>query len=133
MVAVPSTVDEYIAGFPAEVRRSLESVRSTVLAAVPDGEERISYRMPAVFSSGVVVYFAAFKNHIGLFPPVADPGTRAKVAKFAGPKGNLQFPYSQPLPLDLIAEVAKARLAANRVKTAATGAKRRSRGKEREA
>ena len=130
MTDAPSSVDEYIAGFPAEIRRSLESVRSTVLAAVPGGEERISYKMPAVFSSGVVVYFAAFKNHIGLYPPVADPATRARVATFAGPKGNLQFPYSQPLPLDLIAEVAKARLAANLAKTAATGAKRRSRAKE---
>ena len=125
MPEVPTNVDEYIAGHSAEKRKLLEAVRATVLAAVPGGEERISYKMPAVFSSGVVVYYAAFKNHIGLYPPVADPAVAAKVAKFAGPKGNLQFPYTEPLPLSLIAEVAKARLAANLVKSAPSGAKKR--------
>ena len=128
MTKAPSTVDEYIASFPAEIRRLLEAVRSTVLAAVPHGEERISYRIPAVFSSGVVVYYAAFKNHIGLYPPVSDPVVRAKVAKYAGPKGNLQFPYSEPLPLRLIAQVAKARHAANLERSAARGEKKRPGG-----
>ena len=120
-----SSVDEYIAGFPAEIRELLEAVRSTVLAAVPGGDERISYKMPAVFCSGVVVYYAAFKSHIGLYPPVADPAVSKRVARFAGPKGNLQFPYSEPLPLDLIAQVAKARLAANQASAARPSAKRR--------
>ena len=127
MSEAPTNVDEYIAGHSAETRKLLEAVRATVLAAVPGGEERISYKMPAVFSSGVVVYYAAFKNHIGLYPPVADPAVAAKVAKFAGPKGNLQFPYAEPLPLNLIAEVAKARLAANLVKAAPSGTKKRRR------
>lgn len=129
MTVGSSAVDEYMQAVPAEVRGFLESVRATVRAAVPDGEERISYKMPAVFCSGVVVYFAAFKHHIGLYPPVEDAATRAKVARFAGPKGNLQFPYSQPLPLDLIAEVAKARLACNLAKAGSSsrGGKRRQR------
>ena len=127
MPDTPTTVDEYIAGFKAETRELLEAVRSTVLAAVPCGEERISYKMPAVFSSGVVVYYAAFKNHIGLYPPVADPVVRKRVAKFAGPKGNLQFPYSEPLPLKLIEEVARARLAENLSKMERSGIKGRTR------
>lgn len=130
MSAEPSPVDAYIAGFPRDIQVLLGAVRTTVLAAVPQGEERISYRMPAVFSSGVVVYYAAFKNHIGLYPPVADPAVRAKVARYAGPKGNLQFPYGEPLPLELIAEVAKARLAANLAKNAPKGIKRPTRADE---
>ncbi len=120
-------VDEYIAGFPAETRKLLKAVRSAVLAAVPGGEERISYKMPAVFSSGIVVYYAAFKNHIGLYPPVADPAIAARAARFAGPKGNLQFPYSEPLPLNLIGEIAKARYAANLAAAAASSIKKRRR------
>ncbi len=124
----PSTVDDYIAAFPAEVRKLLMAVRAEVLAAVPGGEERISYAMPAVFASGVVVYYAAFKHHIGLYPPVSDPVVRRKVAPYAGPKGNLQFPYGEPLPLELIGEVARSRLEANRKKAAAAGPRKRSAG-----
>jgi len=116
----PTSVDEYIAGFPADIRVVLQAVRATVRAAAPDAEERISYRVPAVFQHGVVVYFAAFKRHIGLFPPVEDPAVRARVAPYAGPKGNLQFPYDRPMPHRLIAEVVKARLKANLAKSAST-------------
>ena len=105
-------------------------VRATVLAAVPGGEERISYGMPAVFRHGVVVYYAAFRKHIGLYPPVSDPVVKAKVAAYAGPKGNLQFPLRDAMPLALIAEVAKARLAENLLRVAATKGKRASRGSE---
>ena len=97
-------IDEYIAAFPTEVQRVLCTVRATVRAAAPDAVERISYRMPAFFQDGVVVYFAAFKKHIGMFPPVADPVVRARASRYAGPKGNLQFPLSEPMPLALITE-----------------------------
>lgn len=116
MPEAPATVDEYIAGFDAEIAQRLEAVRNAVRSVVPQGEERISYRMPAVFQGGVVVYWAAFKHHIGVFPPVDDPGLREKVARYAGPKGNLQFPHREPLPLALIAEVALARLSSNLAK-----------------
>jgi uncharacterized protein YdhG (YjbR/CyaY superfamily) len=116
MDATPQTVDEYIRSFPPDTRAILESVRKTVLASVPGGEERLSYRMPAVFLNGVVVYYAAFKKHLGVFPPVQNPAVRAKVSKYAGPKGNLQFPFAEPMPLDLIAQVVKARLASNLAK-----------------
>ena len=119
MNPVPASVDEYIAAFPADVQSVLQAVRSTVRAAAPDAEERISYRMPAVFRHGVVVYYAAFTRHLGLFPPVDDPAVRARVAPYAGPKGNLQFPYDQPIPHALIAAVVKARLEANLARAAA--------------
>ena len=112
-------VDDYIRQFPPEIQEILAAVRAAARAAAPEAEERISYRMPALFQDGAVVYFAAFKRHIGLFPPVEDPAVRAKVARYAGPKGNLQFPYGAPMPLDLIADVVRARVAANRAKAAA--------------
>jgi len=112
-------VDDYIRQFPPEIQEILAAVRAAARAEAPDAEERISYRMPALFQDGAVVYFAAFKRHIGLFPPVEDPAVRAKVARYAGPKGNLQFPYGAPMPLDLIADVVRARVAANRAKAAA--------------
>lgn len=129
MSSVPQTVDDYIQGFPPEIRTILQAVRATVLRAAPGSTERISYRMPAVFLNGVVVYYAAFKNHLGVFPPVEDAGVRAKVAPYSGPKGNLQFPYSSPIPHDLLAEVVKARLQVNLSKAAEPG---RTKGKSRE-
>lgn len=118
MNALPATVDQYIASFPADVQAVLHAVRATIRQIAPQAEERISYRMPAVFQNGVVVYFGAFKHHLGLFPPVDDPQVRARVAAYAGPKGNLQFPYDQPIPHGLIAEVVKSRLEANLAKNA---------------
>ncbi len=118
MNPAPQTVDDYIGGFPPETQAILQAVRAAVLRAAPGATERISYRMPAVFLNGVVVYYAAFKNHLGVFPPVEDADVQAKVAPYAGPKGNLQFPYSSPIPYDLLAEVVKARLRANLSKAA---------------
>jgi uncharacterized protein YdhG (YjbR/CyaY superfamily) len=111
-----AAIDEYIASFPADVQVVLRSVRATIRQAAPEAEERISYRVPAVFQSGVVVYFGAFKNHLGLFPPVDDPEIRARVAAYAGPKGNLRFPLDRPLPHELIAAVVGARLESNLAK-----------------
>lgn len=129
MAEVPRTVDEYIAGFDVDIAQRLAAVRSAVREMVPQGEERISYRMPAIFQGGVVVYYAAFKRHIGVFPPVGDPALCEKVARYAGPKGNLQFPHHEPLPLALIAEVALARLTSNLAKASDGKLARRRAGK----
>jgi uncharacterized protein YdhG (YjbR/CyaY superfamily) len=115
----PEAIEQYIAAFAPEVQAALRALRATALAAAPDAEERISYRMPALFQAGAVVYYAAFKRHIGLFPPVADPAVRRKVAPYAGPKGNLQFPLGEALPHALIAEVVRARLRENLARAAA--------------
>ena len=80
-------------------------------------EAGASYQMPALFQHGAVVYYGAFKQHLGLYPPVVDePALRERVARYAGPKGNLQFRYAEPLPLVLIADVVRARLAVNLAK-----------------
>ena len=114
------TVDEYIAAFPPAVQALLREVRRVVHAAAPEAEEGLSSRIPAYKQAGVVVYFAAFKEHIGFYPPIrGDVALAEAVAPYAGPKGNLQFPYNKPLPLDLIERVTRARLQQNLAKAAA--------------
>jgi uncharacterized protein YdhG (YjbR/CyaY superfamily) len=104
------SVDAYIASVRPKVRPVLEAIRRTVRAAAPSAEERISYGMPAYFLDGVLVYFAAFKNHIGFYPPVRDKFLKARAASYAGPKGNLKFPLSEPMPHALIAKIVEARI-----------------------
>ena len=112
---VPATIDEYIAQGAPDVRAILQKIRHTVAAAAPDAEETISYRMPAFRQNGVLVYFAAFKKHIGLFPPVrGDARLMKAVRPYAGARGNLQFPLDKPIPYDLIRRIVKARVAAAR-------------------
>jgi uncharacterized protein YdhG (YjbR/CyaY superfamily) len=109
--STPKDVDEYIAGFDPEVQAILQRVRKVVRDAAPQAREVISYRMPALRLHGVLVYFAAFKSHIGLYPPVrGDARLMKAIAPFAGEKGNLRFPYDQPIPYDLIARVTAARM-----------------------
>ena len=108
------TIDEYIAGFSPEIQVLLQKVRDTVRSAAPEAEERISYRMPAYFQDGVVVYFAAFKSHIGVYPPVSDEKLKIALQPYAGPKGNLQFPLAEAIPYVLIRQVVKARLRENK-------------------
>ena len=106
-----SEIDAYIATFPEEVQAILESVRAAVLRAAPEAEEVFSYRMPAFKQGNILVYFAAWKNHIGLYPPVTGNEALMKaVARYAGPKGNLQFPIDKPMPLALIQRIVKHRL-----------------------
>lgn len=114
MRAPSENVDTYIAGFPPVVKAVLKRIRATARAAAPSAEERISYRMPALFQNGVLIYFAAFKKHIGIFPPVRNERLRAAVAKYAGPKGNLQFPLDKPIPYALVTRIVKAKLRENR-------------------
>ncbi len=115
----PTTIDEYIAGFSPEVAAILQRVRQVVREAAPLAQEVISYRMPALKQNGVLVYFAAFKNHIGLYPPVSgDTRIEKAVAPYAGEKGNLRFPLDKPIPYDLIARITKLRVKQNLAKAA---------------
>ena len=116
----PQSIDEYIAAFPREVQATLERIRLTISKAAPGARETISYRMPAFFLDGVLVYFAAFKKHIGLFPPVkGDARLEKEIAPYAGEKGNLRFPLDQPIPYDLIERIVKLRVKQNLAKAAA--------------
>ena len=78
----------------------------------------MSYGMPAFFEDGALVYFGAFKKHIGLFPPVRTVALKRQLSRYAGPKGNLQLPLDAPMPYSLITEVVKARLRENRERSA---------------
>jgi uncharacterized protein YdhG (YjbR/CyaY superfamily) len=106
--STPATIDEYIATFSPDVQTILQKIRATVAKAVPKAQEKISYRIPAFELDGVVIYFAAFKKHIGVFPPVRDAKLKKDVARYAGPKGNLQFPLNERIPYALIGRIAKA-------------------------
>ena len=117
-MCTPQTVDDYIAQAPLQVRPLLVEIRATVRKAAPLAEERISYRMPAYFLDGALVYFAAFKKHIGFYPPVRDAALKPLLARYAGPKGNLQFPLTEPIPYTLIARMVQARMDENRARRA---------------
>jgi|SRR5580704_11724792 uncharacterized protein YdhG (YjbR/CyaY superfamily) len=111
----PQTVDDYIATFAPDIRAILRKIRQTVKAAAPDATETISYRMPAFRLNGMLIYFAAFQTHIGLFPPVrGDDSLMRAVKPYAGPKGNLQFPLEKPIPYALIRRIVTARVRTSR-------------------
>ncbi len=113
MPPAPQTIDAYIAQFPPNVREILEKIRAVIHEAAPEAEETISYRMPAFRQGVVLLYFAAFKEHIGIYPPVEGDERLMKVlAPFRGPKGNLKFPLARAIPYALIRRVVKARLKA---------------------
>ncbi|HMP57754.1 MAG TPA: DUF1801 domain-containing protein [Gemmatales bacterium] len=116
----PTDIDGYIVQFPDEVQAVLEQVRETIRTAAPDAEEVISYQMPAFRQHGILVYFAAWKQHIGLYPPISgDKALEKAVARYAGPKGNLQFPLDEPMPLALIERIVKLRVRQNTEKAEA--------------
>src|SRR5436190_19497349 len=102
----PTDIDAYILQFPADVQAVLEQVRETIRRAAPDAEETVSYQMPAFRQRGILVYFAAWKKHIGLYPPISgDQAVEKAIAHYTGPKENLQFPLNEPMPLDLIERI----------------------------
>ncbi|MEW6745183.1 MAG: DUF1801 domain-containing protein [Planctomycetota bacterium] len=112
--SAPATIDEYIAASPPAVRPILKEIRRTISTAAPGAEELISYRMPAFRLHGILVYFAAFKSHIGLYPPVSgDQRLEKALAPYAGPKGNLKFPLDRPIPYALIKRVVLLRVRQN--------------------
>jgi uncharacterized protein YdhG (YjbR/CyaY superfamily) len=110
----PKDIDEYIASFPKDVQEILEKIRITVRKAAPEAEETIKYRMPTFVLRGNLVYFAAFKNHIGFYPPPTGlEKYKNEIAAYAGPKGSLIFPFDKPMPYDLIGEIVTFRVKEN--------------------
>jgi uncharacterized protein YdhG (YjbR/CyaY superfamily) len=109
--AKPKNIDEYIAAFPPEVQAILERIRLTARKAAPAAQETISYGMPAFTLGGALVYFAAFKKHIGFYPPVRDDRKLEKaIAAYAGEKGSLRFPLDRAIPYGLIERIVKLRV-----------------------
>ena len=110
----PKDIDEYIAGFPTDVREILEKIRVTIKRAAPDAQETIKYGMPTFTLEGNLVHFAAFKQHVGFFPPVkGDEKLKTEASVYRGPKGNLRFPLNAPMPYALIGRIVKLRVKEN--------------------
>ena len=101
-------IDAYIASAAPEAQPVLQQIRSIIRSTIPGASETISYGMPAFKIDRVFVYFAAFKNHIGLYPPVKGDAVLEKALQpYRGEKGNLRFPLHEPMPYDLIERVVK--------------------------
>jgi uncharacterized protein YdhG (YjbR/CyaY superfamily) len=112
-MAVPASVEEYLAALPAERRRAMETLRAAIRAAAPDAVESIAYGMPAFRLGGrFLVSFAAYKHHYSLFPlsarVEADHGP--ELARYAHGRGTLRFPAGEPIPVGLVARIVRTRL-----------------------
>jgi uncharacterized protein YdhG (YjbR/CyaY superfamily) len=111
------TIDDYISRFPKGVQVLLREMRLTIRQAAPEAEETISYRIPAFSFNGILVWFAAFKRHIGFYPHVSALAAFDKqLSKYKRAKGSVQFPLDKPLPLNLIREIVKFRVKENLAK-----------------
>ena len=111
---IQKTVDDYLAALPEDARATLEKIRKTIRAAAPRATEGISYQMPMYKHHGMVMGFAAFKDHCSLFPganPVATFKDELKAYKTS--KGTIQFPIGKPLPAALVKKIVKARVVEN--------------------
>ena len=108
----PATIEAYIAGFPEEVRARLEGARRVIASAAPGAVEAISYRMPTFKLNGKnLIHFAAFKNHIGLYPlPEALKAFARELEAYPSGKGSVQFPHDKPVPYDLIKKITEWRV-----------------------
>lgn len=108
----PTPIEAYIGTFPADVQTVLETVRRTIREAAPDATETIAYDLPAYKLDGKpLVYFGGFKNHIGLYAtPTGHSAFAEELSKYRQGKGSVQFPLSEPMPLDLITRIVQFRV-----------------------
>ncbi len=110
-----NTVDDYIAGFPKKTQSILKKIRNLILSNAPDAAESMAYAMPAYKTKGKpLVYFAAYKNHIGFYAtPTGHKAFEAELSAYKQGKGSVQFPLNKPMPYDLIARIVKFRVKEN--------------------
>jgi uncharacterized protein YdhG (YjbR/CyaY superfamily) len=113
MASKISSIDEYIATFPDDIQKILKELRTTIKAAAPKAGEKISYGIPTFTLNGkYLIYFAGWKSHISIYPiPIGSEAFNKKVAKYAEGKGTLKFPIDKPLPLKLITQIVKLKVA----------------------
>ena len=111
------TVDEYLSTVPEEVKIILDNLRKAIKEAAPEAQEVISYNMPGYKQNGMLVWFAAAKNHVGFYP-TASPIIVFKEAlkEFKTSKGAIQFPLNKPIPLDLVIEIVRYKVEENKSK-----------------
>ncbi|MDR0495473.1 MAG: DUF1801 domain-containing protein [Treponema sp.] len=101
-----TTIDEYIAQFPADMQKILAKIRKTIRKAAPKATEKISYSMPAFHQGKNLVYFGLNKNHVGFYPTADGVAAfAAELGAYKTSKGAIQFPLSKPIPYDLIARI----------------------------
>ena len=109
----PGSIDEYIARFPKEVQVLLTQIREVIREVAPEAEERISYDMPTFNIEGkYLIYFAAWKKHIALYPVngKVSENLKEELSGYKSTKGSVHFPLSQPIPLHLIRRITELRL-----------------------
>jgi len=110
----PINIDEYISGFPKETQKILEQLRATIKKTAPNADEVISYSIPAFKLNGMLVWFAAYSNHIGFYPRGSGiEAFKKELSIYKGAKGSVQFPLDKPLPSGLIAKIVKFRVTEN--------------------
>ena len=113
-IPVAATVDEYIERNPAKVQTSLRKIRKMIKATVPEAEEVISYAIPGYKYHGMLIFFAAFKDHISVYPaPRQNAALKKELASYKGGKGTVQFPLDMPVPLELVKRIVKFRAKEN--------------------
>jgi uncharacterized protein YdhG (YjbR/CyaY superfamily) len=107
-------IDEYIAGFPADIQKVLQKIRATIRKAAPEADEAIKYQIPTFTLNGNLVHFAAFTHHVGFYPaPRGKDAFKEALAGYDGGKGTVKFPLDKPIPLPLIAKIVKFRVKEN--------------------
>jgi uncharacterized protein YdhG (YjbR/CyaY superfamily) len=111
------TIDEYIMGFPPDIQQKLQEIRAVIRETAPEATEKISYQMPTFYLKGNLVHFAAFNDHLSLFPaPSGVEKFMAELGDYKTSKGTIQFPIDQPVPLDLVKRITAFRVEENRNK-----------------
>jgi uncharacterized protein YdhG (YjbR/CyaY superfamily) len=107
-------IDDYIATFPQDIQKKLKDVRTAIRKAAPQAEEAIKYAIPTFVLNGNLVHFAAMKNHVGFYPaPSGIVAFKKQLSSYEQGKGSIQFPFDEPIPLKLITEIVKFRVAEN--------------------
>ena len=124
-MASPITPDTYIASFPADVRERLERVRATIRRAAPKAEELISYGIVGYKLDGMLLYFAGFTGHIGLYPITAavKEALAEELAGYKTSKGGIRIPHDKRLPTGLIARIVRLRRKENEARAVGKRAK----------
>jgi uncharacterized protein YdhG (YjbR/CyaY superfamily) len=116
------TIDQYISEYPEDVQLILQKVRDTIRAVAPDAVEKISWRMPTFWQGENLIHFAAFKNHLGIYPgdlslnPFED-----RLEGYRRTKGAIQFPFDKPIDYELIADITSWRVNAVKSKNERSG------------
>lgn len=112
-----NSIDEYINAFPEDVKKKLIEMREVIKEEAPQAQEKISYQMPTFYLNGNLVHFAAFTKHIGFYPaPSGIEAFKNELSKYKGAKGSVQFPMEEPLPLEVIRQIVRFRVAENQQK-----------------